>query len=240
MPNPKKLYSGKDPREIPLYTLAEAARHLHLPSATLRTWVVGRAYRLLQGEERRSLPLIDRPDSRDERLSFNNLVEAHVLRALRVEQRVPMGHVRRALDYAQREFGIDRLLISGELLAAPGEMFLKEYGRLLSLSRSGQFAMEKILEAFLSRVARDAEGRPLRLHPFIVPNAYEDRRVVSIDPRVAYGRPHVADRGISTAILAERLNAGESIAELAYDYRLDEKDIAQAILYESFEYRRAA
>jgi uncharacterized protein (DUF433 family) len=148
-----------------------------------------------------------------------------------------MSQVRRALDYAQREFGIDRLLIRDELRAAPGEMFLKEYGRLLSLSRAGQFAMEKILEAFLRRVVRDAEGLPLRLFPFTSPNFQEDRRIVAIDPRLSYGRPAIARKGISTAILAERLNAGESIADLADDYDLREEEIEEAILY---EYARAA
>lgn len=228
----RDLYRGKDPREIPLYTVAEAARYLHLPRATLRSWMDGRAY-TAGGEERRSPRLIERPDPGDDRLSFNNLVEAHVLRALRVEHGVPMAQVRRALDYAQKEFGIDRLLIREELRAAPGEVFLKEYGRLLSLSRSGQFAMERILDVFLRRLTRDVEGRPLRLYPFIASQSFEDGRVVSIDPRVAYGRPSIARKGISTAILAERVNAGESIRDLASYYDLDEKEIEEAIVYEA-------
>lgn len=232
MMNRREIYGGKDPREIPLYTVAEAAHHLHLPPATLRTWVDGRTYKA-GGEVRRSPRLIERPDPGDTRLSFNNLVEAHVLRALRVEHGMPMGHVRRALDYAQRELGIDRLLIREELRAAPGELFLKEYGRLLSLSRSGQFAMERILDVFLRRLTRDVDGRPLRLYPFVAFQSFEDRRVVIIDPRVAYGRPSIARKGISTAILAERLNAGESIQELATAYDLDETEVEEAILYES-------
>lgn len=237
MAGQRHLFQGRDPREAPLYSLAEASHYLHLPAATLRSWVDGRSFRLADGRKSFSDPLILRPDPADSRLSFNNLVEAHVLRALRVEHRVPMAQVRRALDYAQREFGIDRLLIRDELRAAPGEMFLKEYGRLLSLSRAGQFAMEKILAVFLRRVVRDAEGLPLRLFPFTSPNLQEDRRIVAIDPRLSYGRPAIARKGISTAILAERLNAGDSIADLAGNYDLREEEIEEAILY---EYARAA
>jgi uncharacterized protein (DUF433 family) len=123
-------------------------------------------------------------------------------------------------------------LIRQELLAAPGEMFLKEYGRLLSLTRSGQFAMEKILESFLRRVVRDAEGLPLRLYPFTSPDPTESRKVVAIDPSVSYGRPMVARKGVSTAFLAERLNAGESVEELAEDYELEEEEVAEAIVFE--------
>ncbi len=224
MPDALKPYRGKDPREAPLYGLTEAAHHLHLPVSTLRYWVEGKGG---------AAALIERPDSGDARLSFNNLVEAHVLRALRVGHQVPMAHVRRALDYAQRELGIDRLLIREELLAAPGEVFLQEYGRLLSLSRSGQFAMEQILEAFLRRVVRDAKGLPVRLYPFTTPGIREDRRVVAIDPRISYGRPSIERKGISTAILAERLNAGESVKDLADSYDLTEDEVTEAIVYES-------
>src|SRR5262245_57803924 len=209
--------AGKaDPRDLPIYSLSLAARYLRIPQTTLRSWVLGRHFPRLAGRGF-SEPLIQKPDPRDERLSFTNLIEAHVLHALRVKHGVTMRAVREALDYVQRQFHIDRLLIRKELRAAPGELFLAEYGRLLSLSPAGQFAMEKILEAYLKRVARDSDGLPLRLYPFTAPDTAEDRRVVVIDPRVSFGRPAIARKGISTAILAERLNAGESIRELAYD-----------------------
>jgi len=229
----RNLKTKRDLREIPLYSLAEAARYLHLPPATLRSWVDGRSYRTADGGEGYSIPLISRPEPQDSRLSFNNLVEAHVLRALRVEHHVPMAHVRRALDYAQRECGIDRLLIRKELLAAPGEVFLQEYGRLLSLSRSGQLAMEQILEAFLRRVVRDAEGLPVRLYPFTSPASRRDQKVVAIDPRISYGRPSIERKGISTAILVERLNAGETVEDLADSYGLTHDEVTEAIVYES-------
>ena len=41
---PKKmidLYGGRDPRELPAYGIPEAAHYLHIPVATLRTWVRG-------------------------------------------------------------------------------------------------------------------------------------------------------------------------------------------------------
>ncbi len=217
---------------MPLYTLAEVAHHVHVPRATLSTWVQGRDY-VAAGELRHSPRVLVRPDPADERLSFNNLIEAHVLRALRTRHGVPMNLVRRALAYAEAEHGIERLLISDELEAAPGEMFLREYGRLLSLTHSGQFAIEMVLKGFLQRVVRDAKGLPRRLYPFVAPGVYDDRKVIAIDPRLAYGRPSIESRGISTAILAERRDAGETIEELAESYGLDQADVAEAILYEA-------
>lgn len=217
---------AEDLRDIPMYHLPEVARYLHLPASTLRDWVDGR-------HGRSPAPaVINRPSSEDARLSFNNLVEAHVLRALRYEHKVSMQAVRRALEDAQAEFGIERLLIDQQLHAAPGEMFLREYGRLMSLTKLNQLAMEEILHRFLRRLVRDAEGLPVRLYPFVAPGFSDDRRVITIDPRLSYGRPSLASKGISTAILAERVNAGESTEELADYYGVDEQDVKEAIVYE--------
>ena len=37
------LYGGQDPREMPVYGIAEAAHYLLLPPSTLRDWVKGRS-----------------------------------------------------------------------------------------------------------------------------------------------------------------------------------------------------
>jgi uncharacterized protein (DUF433 family) len=231
MAKPRQTLKELDFRDIPMYTVAEAAHHLGLPRATLRAWVHGRRYKT-RGKSCFSPGLLQLPDQADDRLSFTNLVEAHVLRALRFEHDVPMRLVRRALLYAEEECHIRRLLISDQLRAAPGEMFLKEYGKLLSLTVSGQLALERVLESFLRRLSRDIDGIPNRLYPFVAPEVCDDRRVVTIDPRIAYGRPSIAGKGISTAILAERVNAGEQIEDLAAYYGLDTEDVKEAVVYE--------
>lgn len=226
------LFRGMHPREIPLYGLSDAARYLHLPAATLRSWVEGRTYNA-GGQPRFSEGLITRPDANDPRLSFTNLVEAHVLRALRTRHQVSMQDVRRAREYAEREFGITHLFISDELRAAPGEVFLKEYGKLVSLSSAGQYAMGKVLERYLQRVVRDLELLPVRLYPFVGSEEEDSKQIIAIDPRLSYGRPSLASRGISTAILAERVNGGEKPEDLASYYQVDQSDVAAALDYET-------
>src|SRR5436190_12847879 len=100
--------------EAPRYSVAEAAHHLHLPRATLRSWVLGRRYRTLAGP-RQWLPVIELPDRDDRRLSYSNLVEAHVLRALRAEHGLRVKEVRKAIDLASRRYSIRRLLLSEQL-----------------------------------------------------------------------------------------------------------------------------
>ncbi|MGE0797593.1 MAG: DUF433 domain-containing protein [Lautropia sp.] len=46
------------------------------------------------------------------------------------------------------------------------------------------------------------------------------------------GRPVLVARGVSTQAVAKRLDAGESVADLAADYDLTPEDIDRAALYE--------
>ena len=100
------LYKADDPRLSPAYSVAEAARYLRMPGGTLRSWVVGRWYPVA-GQSKRSRPLIHLDDPQKQYLSFINLVEAHVLAAIRRRHGVRLPKVRRALGYVQRQFPVD-------------------------------------------------------------------------------------------------------------------------------------
>jgi uncharacterized protein (DUF433 family) len=197
--------------------------------STLRSWVVGRSYPTADSKKFFE-PLIQLPDPRSPMLSFVNLVEAHVLLAIRTRHRVPMREVRIALDYAQEKEGIDRLLVRAELRAAPGELFLDRYGELLSLTRTGQLAIKKVLHSHLARLERDVSGLPDNLYPFI-PGYSTTDRTLSISPRISFGRPVIARRGVSVAVLAERFDAGEQLDEIANDYELEVPEVEKALTY---------
>jgi uncharacterized protein (DUF433 family) len=227
-----QLYRGRDPRELPAYGVAEAARYIHIPPATLRSWVVGRTYPKQDGVGSFQ-PLIEGANTPGGvRLSFTNLVEAHVLRALRTQHGVEIRAVRKALSYAERELKIKRLLLSEELLTHAGDIFLEYYGELLNLTKSGQLAIKVLLEAYLKRVERDDRNIPIRLYPFLPAEAGSERRTVVIDPFVSFGRPTIAGRGITTAVLVRRIDAGESVEELAADYHIPQQEIEEAIVFE--------
>jgi uncharacterized protein (DUF433 family) len=172
------------------------------------------------------------PAGPDRRLSFTNIIEAHVLKALRTRHSVPVKAVRSALDYAQAQMGIERLLIRPELRTSAGELFLERYGELINLSRAGQLVMKRILEAHLERVEWDANLLPARLFPFPKVDMADVKRAVVIDPFVAFGRPTVAGRGIATGTIADRVNSGESPEEVAADYGLDSEQVQEALVYE--------
>ena len=208
-----------DIRDAPAYGISEAARFIRIPRATLAYWTGG------------PNPLIGSPRSGGP-LSFNNLVEAHVLRALRKVHGARMANVRSALLYAEEQLGISRLLLHDELLTSGGELFLEHLGQLINLSRSGQLALRKLLEDCLDRVERDDQRLPFRLYPEL-PRQSANARAIWINPRISFGRPVLAGSGVSTRALVDRIDAGEEIAAIAHDYDLDESQIHDAVLYEA-------
>lgn len=220
-----------DLRNQPAYALAEASRYLKLPVATLRSWVAGRPYPKAEGVGRFQ-PLIHPPRKQPPALSFWNLIEAHVLRSLRTDHRVSIGAVRQALSYAERALGIQRLLLRKELRTEAGKVFLDRYGELIELSASGQLAMRQLLEVHLVRIEWDEWQFPVRLYPFLTVAGTPAEKPIAIDPKIAFGRPVIARAGVSTAAIADRIDARETVEELAADYGLTASEIEQAVLFE--------
>ena len=85
-----------DIRDQPAYTVAEAARYLKVAPATLRSWVIGRAYPRADGFAQ-FRPLIRPATKQPPALSFWNLIESHVLRSLRTDHSVSMDALRKAV-----------------------------------------------------------------------------------------------------------------------------------------------
>jgi uncharacterized protein (DUF433 family) len=161
---------------------------------------------------------------------IRNLVEAHVLRAFRTDHGVPVKEVRKAIRFAEERFGIDRRLLSEQIWTDAGELFLDRYGESIDLSASGQLAMRQVLQAHLKRVTW-SQRLPVRLYPFVGESAGTEMPI-AIDPEISFGRPVLANDGISTKAITDRLDAGESVEDVAADYELRREDIEQAVLYE--------
>ena len=213
-----------DPRELPAYTISEAAHYLTVPAATIRYWSVGR-----EGYA----PLIEVPENNPTLLSFLNLVELHVLAAIRRKHYVKMPSIRRAIEYLEEhtEQAIDKrhLLISRELETDGLDLFIEQYGQLINISRAGQIAMRKIISAALRRIERDLEGVPIKLYPFTRTAINDAPAMIVIDPALSAGRPVIAGTGLATQLIAERYKAGESVTQLAHDYEREHAEIEEAI-----------
>lgn len=217
----RSLALDLDPRAVATYDFPEAAQYLHLPKSTVRAWVCGQ-----DGFE----PLITPAGDHSPMLSFINLVEIHMLAAIRRVHKVKMSNVRIAL---QTLGGSRRLrpLASRELLTDGVDLFVQNFGELVNLSMPNQQVMAKVMSAYLKRIDWE-DSEPSALFPFSTANALDSRKSVMIDPRISFGRLVIAGTGIPTEIVAERFRAGESIDELAKDYRRDRLEIEDVLRFE--------
>jgi len=50
--------------------------------------------------------------------------------------------------------------------------------------------------------------------------------------RLAFGRPVLSQKAVPTEIIFDRFRAGVSLAEMAKDYGVDEKEIEEALWFE--------
>ena len=210
--NRERTMAMHDPRLQPAYALAEAAHYLRMPPATLRSWIYGRPYPV-SGLTKRSQVLIHLDDPKRKYLSFINLVEAHVLAAMRRRHGVKLPKVRLALNYVRKQFKMDRPLIDQTFQTDGLDLFVERYGDMINVSREGQRAMKELIAAYLQRIDRDTGGFPIKLYPFTrdtdadsLPK--EDPRVVVMNPSVSFGRPVIAGTGIPAAAIYERYRAG--------------------------------
>ncbi len=219
-----------DPRDLPVYTVADAAHYLHLPPSTLKSWVAGRSY-MTKGGARHIEPLIRMPSAGHPcLLSFFNVVEAHILSALRRVHEVPMENVRRAIAGVEETLGSKHPLIDARFKTDGVNLFIEHCDNLID--QNGQPAIRQAIEAHLERIDWEPglQGLAVRLYPFVVePHQQDERKAIVIDPRRAFGRPVLIGTGIQTAVIASRHRAGDSIQELARDYNLSADKIEDAI-----------
>jgi uncharacterized protein (DUF433 family) len=218
----------QDVRELPAYGIAEAAHYLLVPRATLRSWMAGMSY---GHEARRRLfkPVIEPAAKSPVALSFINLIEAHVLGAIRRQHRVDMPKVRGAIDFLKKQFGSKHPLADHKFETNGVDLFVEHFGAFISASEGGQIAVRELLKAHLRRIDRDDKGFPLRLYPFTRVDEPDQPKNIVIDPFISFGKAVITGTGVSTNIVAERFKAGESADELANDYGCAREKIEEAI-----------
>ncbi len=223
------LYKDVDPRTIATYSIGDAARYLRIPAGTIRAWTVGRRYTTAEGSKQFQ-PLISvQRDRKPILLSFTNLIEVHVLRAIRKDHKIQLDKVRTALDYINEQFKSSHPLAHESFRTDGIDLFIDRYGSLINASKPGQLELKEALNQHLDRVEPDDTGIAIKLYPFTRSREADNPRIVVIDPRIAFGRLVIAGTGIATSVLAERYHAGDSIDDLADDYNCERLAIEEAI-----------
>jgi uncharacterized protein (DUF433 family) len=225
--------------DTPAYPAAEAARILNLSIATVRAWCFGYTYRTGKGSAKKFQPVIRPADPNARLLSFANLCELHVLSAIRRHHKISLRRVRDSVEYLHSKLDGDRPLIDSQFSTNGIDLFVQHASKLLNVSQQGQEALRGDFELALARIERDSHGAPVRLFPFSRTSVSDKQqpKTIVIDPRLAFGRPVLSSAAIRTEVIVGRFRAGDSMAEMAKDYGVDEKEIEEAL---RFEQRSAA
>lgn len=229
------IYGGQEPRQLALYNYTDAAHYLNIPVSTVRAWAKGGSY-TSGSEKRRFPPVLSSGDKGKpiKGLSFFDLTELFVLKALRRDRKVSLEKIRNALKYAEDKLGIEKILLT-DIFTHGGDMFIEYYGDYVSVSKNGQIALEGVLRQYLRRIHRDNRLAPVTLYPIV--EGFDEEKPVAINPRVSFGKPTIYGTGTNTAVVAMRHEAGETVEEISDDYNIDPQFIRGAIAY---EYRAAA
>jgi uncharacterized protein (DUF433 family) len=221
-------------REYPCYSIEEVAGYIGVPKRTLRNWTTGYYYKTAKVAKKKALPIIQPADPENNLLSFYNLVEAQVLAATR-ERNIGISRLRRTVEFMREVLGEDRPLLRCIFDTLGQNIFVasisgKKLKNPLNVSRYGQYAFRPILKKYLSRIDRDANGNPTRIFPLKVGQKQKKKNIV-IHPFVSAGKPSLCHSGIMVEVIYRRKKDGESIKNLAKDFRLRPSDIKAAIQY---------
>jgi uncharacterized protein (DUF433 family) len=210
---------------LPAYPLAEAARYLGSNPSTLGTWFKGRNYKV-KGQTKRATAVLSHSGLKGEPISFLDLIEAHILLAIRKSYGIPLKRFRAAMEFL-REAGDDlHFLARREFSHDRRDLFLRWENKLVSLSERGQLVDKEIISEGLKQITYGDDGYAARFYP-----RQDARRQESIvlDPTINFGKPCLIRSGVGVDAIAARFVAGERIADLANDYAATREEIEEAI-----------
>jgi uncharacterized protein (DUF433 family) len=160
------------------------------------------------------------------------LIETAVVAAMRRAD-IPLSEIKSGHDYFARALEVEYPFASHSF-KADGKRIVLDYkeidpdnklGKLLY--SDGQLGWKDVVEPLLKEFEYQEDGLAIRWHV-----AGLKSRVL-IDPQVSFGAPSVS--GAATWVLRDRYNGGESVADIADDFDLEEKEVLDALYFEGVE-----
>jgi uncharacterized protein (DUF433 family) len=213
--------------EREVFAEAEAARLLRVPQSTLHYW--------LEGGQRRGKtykPIVRVEPRGERRVTWAEFIEAGLLRQYRRQHRVPMAQLRDFIDLLRERMGVPYPLAHHRPFVADRQLLLEaqdDAGLAADLclvaTVRGQLILTPASQEFVDRVIWNEDDVAAAWRPD------DDRRSpVVMDPGLRFGRPAV--KGISTAVLWEYAEAGETTEDTASAFGLSLSEVQWAVAYE--------
>ncbi len=210
------------------YTVPDAAQILGISAEKLRRWVSG----YLKDAER-ILPMGALPtygEGKSKGFNFYTLIELFTVMQLR-DLGITLKKIREARqELAERyenpfPFAYHGIVSSGKQLLVEIEHEMPD--AFLELGTIGQTAFKKVMEPFCKKLDFHPETKLVTRY---WPNGKKSSVVV--DPHHGYGRPTIKGTNIATETIAQLIRAGESEANIAAMYELNEKQVSDVLKYQ--------
>lgn len=229
------MSSDDDRFVVPLYSVAEAARHLDIPVSTFRTWA--RGYRNVPTGRPAVVgdPIVTTvPLDSGASIPFIGLAEGYVLAAVR-RAGVPLQRIRPALDRLRAELGIEHVLASRTLYTDGAEV-LYDYAehegdtpdahsaRELVVVRHDQRVFTEIVDTYLQRIDFHDDQWARVIH---LPK-YRQADVI-VDHERGFGAPIFAHGGVRLETVLAAFKRGAGINELTDEYGVPEADLLDVL-----------
>jgi uncharacterized protein (DUF433 family) len=223
-----------------IYTVPEASRLTCVASPRIRRWLKG--YTFFSGEREHVSPPVWRgqlkPVDGALALGFLDLMEIRVVDAflragvswktLREAERRGSKLFQTNHPFCTQRFETDGRAIFVDIGAEPDEP------KLLEIINS-QAVFDEITSPFFKDLEFSQDRVLERWWPL------GDDRSVVVDPRRAFGKPIVVDRGVPTMILSSAAKASKSIDEVVFWYDVAKNSVIDAMEFEdSLSHAKAA
>lgn len=219
---------------IGLYTAPEAEKLIGVPVARIRRWLRGYAYQR-DGERHWSDPLWQPQVPRlgkELELGFRDLLELRFVDAF-TKAGLSLHAIRKALGVAREVAGTEHPFATARFRTDGRSIFLRVAGELADEAEpvlidllKQQYALNRIIEPSLKDLDFDNDGIASRWWP--VGRA----KSIVLDPAHAFGRPIIADAGVTTRALADAVLAEGAVERVARLYEVSVAAVRDAIAFE--------
>lgn len=213
----------------PVTTARAAAAQLRIPATTLLWWLEGGT----RGDTTYE-PILRPVSTGTSEMTWGEVVEARYLRAYRQEG-VSLQQLRPFVSRLRAEFNVPYPLAHFKPYMSSNRKLLVELQQDAQLPAdlsifyevaNGQIIINPLIGAFLSRIdfSEDESQEAERIYPL------GKKSPVVLDPLISSAAATV--NGIRTEVIAEQMDAGATVEEIADDFDLPVESVRAALAYE--------
>jgi len=218
--------SRQDLRDIPLYSIPEAASYLAMSPRTLTSWFSGTQRLFDPAGDYRNYSL----------LSFKDVAQAYVLYILKHFHKYTPAQIERAMREIRKETKSRHPLLTLDRRTAAKNLMLNKPPRgscgheVVNLSKFRNLVLTEVVDACSQRILKNSSGETLDLFPWRFFEEDGDSRPVSMDPSILSGRLVVTGTRIPVStLLGLKLTQHKTVEQIAKNYDLNVEVVKKAL-----------